>query len=48
MAAKKNPRDMTSDELIRHLFHPKVVKHVKAVVAEASKKSSKPSRKATK
>jgi len=48
MAKKKNPRDMTSDELIKHLFHPEIVKHVKSVVAEANKKSSKPSKKATK
>jgi hypothetical protein len=31
---------MTSDELMKHLFHPKVVKHIKAV-ANAKKKSTK-------
>ena len=28
---KKHPKDMTSDELMKHLFHPKVVKHIKKV-----------------
>src|SRR6266481_1512324 len=27
MRKKKHPKDMTSDELMKHLFHPKVVKH---------------------
>jgi hypothetical protein len=31
---KKHPKDMTSDELIKHLFHPKIVKHVKGLVKE--------------
>jgi hypothetical protein len=26
---KKHPKDMTSDELMKHLFHPKVVTHIK-------------------
>ncbi len=26
---KKHPKDMTSDEAIAHLFHPKAVKHIK-------------------
>ena len=47
MAKKqKHPRDMTNDEAIRHLFHPKVVKHVKALVAESNSKVVK--KKATK
>ena len=29
----KHPKNMTSDELLKHLFHPKVVKHVKKVVS---------------
>jgi hypothetical protein len=37
---KKHPKDMTSDELMKHLFHPKVVKHIKKV-ANAEKKSTK-------
>ena len=28
---KKHPKDMTSDELMKHLFHPKVVRHIKKV-----------------
>jgi hypothetical protein len=34
---KKHPKDMTSDELLKHLFHPKVVKHVKKHVAKLNK-----------
>jgi hypothetical protein len=37
---KKHPKDMTSDELMKHLFHPKVVKHIKES-ANAEKKSTK-------
>jgi hypothetical protein len=40
MPKKKHPKDMTSDELMKHLFHPKVVKHIKKVVA-GKKKSMK-------
>ena len=29
---KKHPKDMTTEEAIKHIFHPKVVKHVKKVV----------------
>jgi hypothetical protein len=29
MKTKKHPSKMTSDELMKHLFHPKVVKHIK-------------------
>ena len=25
----KHPKDMTNDELLAHVFHPKVVKHIK-------------------
>ena len=28
MPKKKSPREMTSHELAKHLFHPKVIKHV--------------------
>ncbi len=38
MKKKKHPRDMSSDELMKHLFHPKVVKHIKKV-ADAPKVS---------
>lgn len=26
---EKHPKDMTTDEAMKHLFHPKVVKHLK-------------------
>jgi hypothetical protein len=26
---EKHPKDMTTEEAIKHLFHPKVVEHVK-------------------
>jgi len=38
---KKHPKDMTNDEAIRHLFHPKVVKHVKAIVEKENAKPPK-------
>ena len=25
----KHPREMTTDEAVKHLFHPKVVQHLK-------------------
>lgn len=31
---KKHPKDMTNDEAIKHLFHPKAVKHIKGHVAK--------------
>ena len=34
MKKKKHPKDMTSDELLKHLFHPKVVKHVKKIAGK--------------
>ena len=46
MAKVKHPRDMTNDEAIKHLFHPKVVEHIKAVVKKAN--AAKPKKKATK
>jgi hypothetical protein len=39
MKKKKHPKDMTSDELLKHLFHPKVVKHLKSVAASVPKKT---------
>jgi hypothetical protein len=27
--APKHPREMTTEEAIHHLFHPKVIQHVK-------------------
>jgi hypothetical protein len=41
MPKKKHPKDMTSDELLKRLFHPKVVKHVKKHVAKANKEEEK-------
>ena len=41
MKKKKHPKEMTSDELMKHLFHPKVVKHLKQVAADADKKRTK-------
>jgi hypothetical protein len=41
MPKKKHPRDMTNEEAIRHLFHPKIVKHVKALVERANSKAKK-------
>jgi hypothetical protein len=35
MPKKKHPREMTNDEAIKHLFHPKIVAHVKKEVANA-------------
>ncbi|HZQ67036.1 MAG TPA: hypothetical protein VFA68_00845 [Terriglobales bacterium] len=29
---KKHPKDMTTDEALKHIFHPKIVKHVKKIV----------------
>ena len=46
MPKKKHPKEMTNDEAIKHLFHPKIVKHVKAEIAKAD--SSKVTKKATK
>jgi hypothetical protein len=30
----KHPKDMTNEELLGHIFHPKVVEHIKKHVAE--------------
>jgi len=35
---EKHPKDMTTEEAVKHLFHPKVVKHVKKHVAKAGAK----------
>jgi hypothetical protein len=34
MKKKKHPKDMTNDEAIKHLFHPKIVKHLKSLVTK--------------
>jgi hypothetical protein len=33
-AKKKHPRDMTTEEAIKHLFHPKIVEHIKTEIAK--------------
>jgi hypothetical protein len=37
--SKKHPKDMTSDEAINHVFHPKIVNHLKTKVEELNKPS---------
>jgi hypothetical protein len=37
MPKKKHPKNMTSDELLKHLFHPKVAEHVKKVAGKSKK-----------
>lgn len=44
MAKKKHPKDMTSDELAKHVFHPKVLKHAKKHIAELNAENSKKGR----
>ena len=48
--SKKHPIEMTSDELAAHVFHPKVLKHLRKVIAEhnAPKTPRKSSRKSVK
>lgn len=36
---KKHPKEMTTDELARRVFHPKVLKEVKKHVARLNKKA---------
>jgi hypothetical protein len=33
--SKKHPAKMTTDEAIKHIFHPKIVKHLKRHAAES-------------
>jgi hypothetical protein len=37
----KHPKDMTTEEAIRHVFHPKIVKHLKTKVKELNRESTK-------
>ncbi len=32
----KHPREMTTDELVKHVFHPKVAKHLKRIAHEGN------------
>ncbi len=34
----KHPHEMTTDEAVKHLFHPEVVKHLKRHAVKASPK----------
>jgi hypothetical protein len=36
--AKKHVRKMKNDELIKHLFHPKVVEHLRQSIEDANQK----------
>jgi hypothetical protein len=38
----KHPKDMTTEEAIRHVFHPKIVKHLKTQAKELNHESTKP------
>jgi hypothetical protein len=38
---EKHPKDMTTDEALKHIFHPKIVKHVKALVKKHNAKGKK-------
>jgi hypothetical protein len=38
----KHPKDMTTDELIAHVFHPDALKHLKKHVEGLSEKKKKP------
>jgi hypothetical protein len=39
--SKKHPLEMTDDEALKHIFHPKIVKAVKKAQLESVKKPSK-------
>jgi hypothetical protein len=36
----KHPKDMTDEEALKHLFHPKIVRAVKSHLKRESKKTS--------
>jgi len=38
---KKSPEEWTTEEAMRKLFHPKVVKHLKITAAESAKRVTK-------
>ena len=44
----KHPTKMTSDELIEHVFHPKIVKHVRGIIEEHNAPKVKKSKATTK
>lgn len=41
---KKHPMEMTNEEAMAKLFHPRVVKHVKKIAQEAVEKAEKRTR----
>ena len=45
---KKHPKDMTTEEAITHLFHPKVVEQLKKHVKEFSEEKPKRAKKVPK
>jgi len=45
---EKHPKDMTADEAMAHVFHPKVIKHLKNHVAELEAEKPKRPKKSTK
>jgi hypothetical protein len=44
----KHPKDMTTDEAIAHVLHPKALEHLKKHVAELDGEKPKRSKKSTK
>jgi hypothetical protein len=38
---KKHPKDMTTEEAMKHIFHPKIVKHVKGLLKKQNAKGKK-------
>jgi hypothetical protein len=40
--SKKHPKDMTTEEAINHVFHPKIVKHLKNEVDKLNASPTKP------
>jgi uncharacterized ferredoxin-like protein len=41
----KHPKDMTADEVIAHLFHPKALEHLKEHIKKLAEGKKKPSSK---
>jgi len=41
MPKKKHPKDMTTEEALKHIFHPKIVKHVKAIIRSTTQRGIK-------
>jgi len=39
---KKHPKDMTTDEAIKHVFHPKIAKALKKHIDEHNQTTTKP------